>query len=328
MNEPRWFRDYRSAGTVDQVAKNRARTLLLEAALAQPGTRHRASPSLVGQTRRKNIAWRLALPTALAAAVSAVLITSGPGGPSRPSYHLAAVDTPVFPFTPRRLPAGSGSPQFSLDSQGIVAVYSQTTGLSLPTPSVFIRVSREPAPAGRPDEAVPLEVSPGVAGQLWNRAADKFAALVFEHAGQWIKVGGQGSLADPSVLSNVAASLQDIPQVVPVQISLAPAGWDIQSFKQDNIILDDPQSSDPRRALTVYVTRTFDPATIADGRSVTSTIDLGGRLATTAVHDLTRYLTFALSDGRGVTLTAPADLSANDLSRIARTVVVRRAATP
>ena len=113
-----------------------------------------------------------------------------------------------------------------------------------------------------------------------------------------------------------------------IDLVLAPAGWDIQSFKRDNIILDDPQSSDPHRALTVYVTRTFDPATIADGRSVTSTIDLGGRLATTAVHDLTRYLTFALSDGRGVTLPAPADLSANDLSRIARTVVVRRASTP
>jgi hypothetical protein len=229
----------------------------------------------------------------------------------------------VYPVTPGFLPPGLAAPSYSLDAQGIVAVWTARTGSSapaaLPTASIFVRVSPERAPAGADDAAQPVAVSPGVTGQLWNRPAEGFAALVFQRGTSWIKVGGQSSLASPDVLLRVARSLTDQVRPVDVSVSLAPDGWQLAAFKDDVTTYDDPASDDRTRSLTVTVAGRYDPSRVGDGLVKPTDVMVLGRTGSQAVRGNIRYLAFPLSDGRAVTLSAPADMSLADLVRIAET---------
>jgi hypothetical protein len=319
----RLLRDYRDEPCDDSV-KEQARARLLEAA---SHARSRRQPKRQRPRRGHGglWGWHLVLPAAATcAAVIVAVVTVGrplPGG-GTDRYELVRISAPVFPVTPTFLPAGLATARFSLDEQGIVASYPAAAApaapATLPTASVFIRVSPDRAPAGADDEARPVTVTAGVTGQLWNRPGDRFAALVYERNGTWIKIGGQSALADPAVLLRIARELSSVPQRVGVSVSLAPQGWKLQSFKDSTVSYDDPDSTDVTRSLTVTLYAHYDSRRVTDGSVPATRADVGHQRGSTAVRDRTRYLTFPLPDGRGVLLAAPADLPLRDLVRIAQ----------
>jgi hypothetical protein len=65
--------------------------------------------------------------------------------------------------------------------------------------------------------------------------------------GQFVSVSGQGRFADGDLLVDTAEALVDVPQAVPLQLRLAPAGFTLDFFKEDGRIVRLADESDPER---------------------------------------------------------------------------------
>jgi hypothetical protein len=64
-----------------------------------------------------------------------------------------------------------------------------------------------------------------------------YVHLVWErHDDQWVQLEGYGSYDDADRLVEAAEHLVDRPQRVPLQISVAPAGWSVEAYKDDRIL--------------------------------------------------------------------------------------------
>jgi hypothetical protein len=128
----------------------------------------------------------------------------------------------------------------------------------------------------------------------------------------------------------LAQHLIDQPTLVPLQVSLAPRGWEVVAYKDDRIItLADPNGAPATgataRTLNVYLPQP--PTAPAD--LPTATGATGGRMYGVTVHEQPAYLLptadgwflqAALPDGTVFVLQTPADFTQTQVLEIAQGV--------
>ncbi len=238
-------------------------TLLREAApqapLLTPTARSSARAALLaeinGDSRpRRNrrpsprVRWRIGIGVAaVAAAWAAAVVIAAPEelGPLPDSVELIAFEPPTFPLALDPLPAG-WDVSFSADPGGILhAAYGHAAG-----DGVYLRVSpEEPEQSdvtgtedvtvdGRDAELVRGDlVMCGGTGTECVEERVPYLHLVWERQDdQWVQLEGYGSYDDADRLVATAENLVDRPQRVPLQLSIAPAGWSVQGYKDDRIL--------------------------------------------------------------------------------------------
>jgi hypothetical protein len=110
---------------------------------------------------------------------------------------------------------------------------------------------------------------------------------------------------------------------VTLQVHLAPAGWELVSYKESKILtLRDPRSKDHTRDLTVYLPERATPA-----RELASTVEgvtgpvepvrVHGRAAHLVPTHFGWYLQASLPDGTTFVLLAPKDVARADVLEFA-----------
>ena len=67
----------------------------------------------------------------------------------------------------------------------------------------------------------------------------------------WVTIHAEGGYADRDLLLSVAAALVDVPQAMPVQLHLAPAGYRLDFFKDDGRVVALSDEADPTLGLIV-----------------------------------------------------------------------------
>jgi hypothetical protein len=184
---------------------------------------------------------------AVAAAWAAAVVIAAPNelAPLPDSVDLVAFEPPVFPLSLEPLPAG-WEPSFSADPDGTLhAAYGDASGDGL-----YVRVSpgepeqtdvtgsEEVSVAGRPAELVRGEiVMCGGTGPECVEERIPYLHLVWERKDdQWVQLEGSGAYDDADRLLETAENLVDRPQPVPLQVSLAPAGWSVEAYKDGRIL--------------------------------------------------------------------------------------------
>ena len=263
MNAVQLLRD---AGPEGPALTSDARSAARAALLAEiDGARPRRScmPS-------RRVRWRVGTGlVAVAAAWAGAVVIAAPDelGPLPDSVELVAFEPPAFPLRLDGVPAG-WDVSFSADPGGILhASYGGSTGdLSAEGDGLHVRIS--PEEPDRYDVTSTEEVSVDgedaelvrgdlvMCGGTSTECVEEripYLHLVWERRkDQWVQLEGHGTWNDEHRLLLAAENLVDRPQRVPLQISLAPAGWSVLAYKDDRILtlVDDAHE---QHTLSVHV---------------------------------------------------------------------------
>jgi hypothetical protein len=223
------------------------------------GTRSRPSRLPSRKVRRRVGAGVVAVAAAWTAAV--VIAAPEELGPLPDSVELVAFEPPAFPLSLEPVPAG-WEVSYSADPGGILhAAYGDANGDGL-----YLRVSPEEPEqydvTGIEDVSVDGRDAEFVRGDLVMCGGTStecveeripYVHLVWERRDdQWVQLQGYGAYDDVDRLLDTAENLVDRPQRVPLQLSLAPAGWSVQAFKDDRILtlVDDEHE---QHSLSVHI---------------------------------------------------------------------------
>lgn len=160
-----------------------------------------------------------------------------------------------------------------------------------------------------------------------------FADLIWERPdGQWVWIRGEEEYAETPAVVAAAESLVDRPVPVDLQIGLAPAGWSVTSYADDEyiaVVSDD----DPTQRVTVALQETwrgYTPDTMLDfveGLGPVSTVTVDGRPAQLGMvedgwsqaHEQW-WLAGQFADGTLFFLNAPPEFSQDDVLAMAKQV--------
>jgi hypothetical protein len=239
-----------------------------EASALTPAARSAARAALLAEIGAGRSPRRLRLPArrtslrlgvglvAIAAAWATAVTVAGPDAAAPRPGSVALVDfaLPAFPLTLPEAPPGTTGPTFGgMGSGGGTMHY---LGTDEPVDSLHVSVfPEEPADPSSGASDVVLEDEVDVDGRTARlvvvraEGSDvRMAHLDLERSpGQFVSVSGQGRFADGDLLVDTAEALVDVPQAVPLQLRLAPAGFTLDFFKEDGRIVRLADESDPER---------------------------------------------------------------------------------
>ena len=275
---------------------------------------------------------------AVAAVVVGVTVVGGGDESFVPGpVELVGYQVPAFPLSFDPVPEGMAGPHLSLDpSFDEVGPGTAHSGWSDPADAatgIGIELStEEPENVGADVGEATVDGSDATVYRTEVTGAGPYFSVVWERADdQWVTVGGEGRFASPGAVVALARSVVDRATVVPLQIALAPRGWEVVSYKDDRILtLADPAGPPATeagaRTLNVHLPQSpTDPADLS--REVT-----GGRASVEqlTVHGLpayllpgsegTWYLQASLADGTVFVLQAPEDFTEAQLVEVAEGV--------
>jgi hypothetical protein len=241
------------------AARSAARAALL-AELDGPVRRRRRRPS--PRTRLRLGAGILAVAAAWATAVAVTGEPSRPvvppsqGEVPRAGIELVDFDSPVVPLALPAVPPGTTGPVFGGAGGRLAMSYVAAGGTA---DSVHVMVGTGPVDPSESGLAWEREVAVG--GQPALLAVlnpdDDLARMTYlewqRTPDQSVMVTGAGRYSDVDTLVGLAESLVDSPQVVPIQLHVAPAGWRLDVFKDDGrfVRLAPVDGDDPYAGLNV-----------------------------------------------------------------------------
>lgn len=290
-------------------------------------------PRKVRTIRRPAISLALAGGVAVAVAIGLVATTAPNAPPLRPpaagrpttgqaqpvGITLVAFDGPVFPLAFRPAPAGTQAPLFSGSfSNGkpdmLAANYpakdydkAATVAVTSTLPD-WMRPGRHTTFDGKP---AMLHTDDAVVQLSWQRKP-----------GQWVTVTTFNGGASEAHTRQLAATVVDQPQQISIQLRLAPAGWVLESFRDHDITLKNPDSNDRAQRLQVQLlpeglTRNLGRVVnMAPVRRVT----VNGRPGQVARNNATWILEGTLPGGGAFRLWAPTTLTESQLIAISAQV--------
>jgi hypothetical protein len=262
MNDVTLLREVGPEGpALTLAARSAARAELLDEIAA---TRPRRRLAVRPPARRTALRLGAGLVGVAAAWTTAALVV-GPddGRPADPGAPSAQVDVdPValvdfdMPVARLALPAppeGTTGPVYGGDAAGGIGM--TYAGPGDPSDSVFIAVEAAPDPVVAPEtteqegQDVLVLDRPGRLTVVNAEADDaRTVYLTWDRApGQWVLLMGRGRFADGGQLTALASALVDSRTPVPVQLSLAPAGYSLDFFKDDGRIVRLVDDADPAR---------------------------------------------------------------------------------
>ncbi len=293
-----------AATRLDPAAREQARTALLAGIAEERGARP-LQPSRPLRPGRRGTGRRVLAAGSLAAAVAAIALLA-PSLLGRGETALARIDPLTFPVTPTSLPADLGDPVFELDPGFALARY----GNGGATLTVIAPDSMEhwtvPADAGH----VALGARDALA---FSTAAHTFTLAWEEADGQVLGVTGRGPYADPSTVEEVARSLVERAQRVPLSLTLAPRGWQVSAYHSNRTV---EYSGDGRR-LTVSLLPRLSSDLDDYGVTDVSKVQVNGEDALLGRQSDDWVLEGRTSDGQAFSLLAPSSLTREQVVDVA-----------
>lgn len=326
MNEFTLIREHGPVPTPlsdDVLAKARA-DLMTEI----QATANTATPPPVRFRRRAVI---IAASVAAAAVVTGVVATSGTDVP--PSHKppvLVEFHMPTLPPELDPIPDGVTGPSFTGEPGWLAAVYREAhsrPGEEMTSIYVTARTSR-------PDSdgvATTYAGKPAVLGKFDQKEpAVHTVSLTWERSpGQWITLTGAGDLADERIVRSLADTLVDTKERLSLDISVAPAGWELYAFKGaglygDGAVTSLRDPSDPDRTIQVSTMLGLVPnygQAVEGGPRDTIPVSIDGRHGDLVLVPGDRWMLQApLPDGRAFQLQVPADFTQQQVIELAEGV--------
>lgn len=289
-----------------------------------------------GRRIRRARTARRAAPALLAAAAVAAAIAVVPIGADQQvnaPIRLVSYEVPAFPLSLTDVPAGLTPPRFSLDpaldktGPGVAhaSYLNQNDPTSRDRVSLNVHGSDEPDNLG--NDAGETTVN-GRSAEVYedNVGASPLLTVAWRLGEDWVTLTGSGRYADRSTIQRLARTVTRRPAPVPLQLSLAPAGWEVLAYKENTILtLFDPASGEPPRTITVHL-----PEKRTDPDDLPRTVEgVDGPVRQIAVHGkpahLVRthhgwYLQAALPDGAPFVLQAPDAMTVDQVDSVAEAV--------
>ncbi len=241
------------------------------------------------------------------------------------AVSLVAFEMPVFPLAFDPMPASLQAPSFNLHDSRFGAGYQDVDGES--GVSLSIR-DRRPRPELELGEDIRPVLVHGQRGELWRdhpQNGPLFVKVAWEREpGQWVQVTGVGRFGTEAAVLALADTVVERPQEVPLQVGLAPAGWEVFAFKDDRILTLKDENSDA--TMTVHLSeRTWsDLLHTVMGAQEVSTVQVNGRAAQLVRADEIWFLQVPLPDGSAFNLQAPLFMTAEQVVAIGEQVTVLR----
>lgn len=228
MNEFTMLREHGPEPTPlseDVLAKARADLLTEIRATADP------APNRPVRLRRR--AAIIAAAAAAAAVVAGIVATGGtetpPSADDSPApTTLVRFDMPTLPPVLNPIPDGMSEPGFTAEPGWFAAVYSDADKRS----AIQIRTQQSrPAIDGGRDTT--YAGKPAVIGRSdQEEPAYHSVSLTWEwSSGRWITLTGRGDYAEEQAVRSLADTLVDTDERLSLDISVAPAGWELYAFK-------------------------------------------------------------------------------------------------
>ncbi|WP_448614738.1 hypothetical protein [Modestobacter sp. URMC 112] len=303
---------------------------LLDAEIADASA---APAGRVVALRRPRVGLLGGVAAAAAACVAAVALWpstgTAPAGSPATSVTLVAFEMPAFPLSLSEVPDGlSPEPGIEGSDEGLMLYHRGAD----PDGSDILRITVRDEPDigvwewdaedvtvdGRDGEYVSEtpEGSPyGTEYLEWERSPD-----------QWVTVSGDGRFAEQDELVAAAESLVDRPQVLPLRLSLAPAGWSLAFFKESGRIVTLANDAYPEQTLSVHL-----PGDAVPPAELPRMLEaVTGPVQETSVNGLPAqlvptgngwYLQAQFTDGTTFVVQAPAAFTAEQVLEVAGQVV-------
>jgi hypothetical protein len=290
------------------------------ALLAEIGTARTPRRRFRRPTRRTSLRIGLAAATA-AAAWTAAVVVAGPDTPPD-GVTLVGFAMPTLPLALPAPPPGLTGPEYDGSGDAVGTYYSAEGSRDL----VGFAAGREETDACDDFDTHDVRVG-GRSGEFGLQQLEGYdsssACLQWERRpGQWVRVYGDGRYADEDQLVAVAEQLVDDEQVVPLQVHLAPAGWQLQGFKLSGRVLTLASEAHPDQSLSVHLPEQAYPADELPGRLE----QVAGPLREVTVHGLPAqlvptgygwYLQASFPDGTAFAVQAPPSFTADDVVAVA-----------
>jgi hypothetical protein len=186
---------------------------------------------------------------AVAASWAAAVVIAAPDepGPLPESVELVAFGPLTFPLSLEPVPSGWGTPGFDADADLGATRMFYGDGSGNHAASIAVSEEEPEFTDVTAEDDVDVDGREGVlvtttsnfcdtvpdGGGEFCELRDELRLVVERREDQWVTVSGP---TDPRRLVELAGSLVDRPQRVPLQISVAPAGWSVRGFKDDRIL--------------------------------------------------------------------------------------------
>jgi hypothetical protein len=253
--------------------------------------------------------------------------------------ELVGYSVPAFPLAFDELPAGLTGPSLSLDPSfdevGPGVAHAGWADPDDPATGIGISLSDD-EPENMGDDVADADVR-GVAGTVYRAevtGADDHLAVVWERGeDQWVTVSGEGRFATQRAVVELAGQVVDRPTVVPLELDVAPRGWELVAYKDDRVLTladpaGDPATEATARTVTVHLVTDPSPAEELP-REVGAT---DGRMTAVVVHGAPAqllptadgwFLQAVLPDGATFTVQAPGDFTEQQVVQLAEGVTRR-----
>jgi hypothetical protein len=328
----------------DVLAKARA-DLLAEINAETPAETEATAPapaqSAAGRpVRLRRRAVIVAAAVAAAAAVAGVVATSGTGTPTPPSATdeapapapvLVEFHMPTLPPELRPIPDGVTKPGFTAEPGWLAAVYKDADprpGKEMSAIYVIVSTSRR---GDAPRDNTTYAGKPALLTKV-DQKDPKFreVSLGWERSpGQWITLTGIGDFAAERTVRSLADTLVDTDKRLSLDISVAPAGWELYAFKGpgpdgDGAVtsLRDPRN--PDRTIHVSTMLGLVPnygRVLQDGPHESIPVSINGRHGDLVLIPGYQWMLQApLPDGRAFQLQVPADFTRQQVIELAEGV--------
>jgi hypothetical protein len=337
MNEFAMIRDHGPEPTPlsdDVLAKARV-DLLTEIRATTDTTTPTVTTRPVRLPRRAAI---IAAAVAAAAAVAGVVATSGTDAPTPPSATgeppvLVEFHMPTLPPELNPIPDGVTEPGFTGEPGWLAAVYSDAdTRPGKEMSTIYVTVySHRPSSNGVAHRDTTYAGKPAVIEKVDQRdPAVHSVSLGWERSpGQWVKLTGSGDFADEQTVRSLADTLVDTDKRLSLDISVAPAGWEMYAFKDDGpngdggvTSLRDPRN--PDREIHVSTIEGLVPnygQVLQDGPHDSISVSINGLHGDLVLIPGYQWMLQApLPDGRAFQLQVPADFTKQQVIELAEGV--------
>ena len=277
-------------------------------------------------SRRTSLRIGVAGVTVAAAWTAAVVIAAPDGRPGPPPGSVTLVEfaMPTIPLALPEVPAGLTGPEYGSGRGTSVGTYFPAAVEGSPD-FVAFAVSDDDDGCGSYDlDDVEVDGQDAEYGP-WDGGDHPYpsACLQWERRpGQWVELTGDGRYADRDRLVAVAESLVDDERAVPLQVHLAPAGWQLQGFKMSGRIMSLANPAYPEQDLSSNL-----PEQVLTGADMPGMLEqVAGPVQEVTVHGQPAhlvptgygwYLQARFPDGTVFALQAPQAFTAHDVLAVA-----------
>jgi hypothetical protein len=272
-----------------------------------------------------------------AAAVAGVIATSGTDAPPAPPTAvgkppvLVQFHMPALPPELNPIPDGVTGPTYTGEPGWLGAIYSDAAKRLGGENNIYVIASTGRPGSDSEHRDTTYAGKPAVL-ERFDQQEPEFhsVSLIWERSpGQWIRISGMGKFANERIVRSLADTLVDTDKQLSLDISVAPAGWEMYAFKGagpdgDGAVtsLRDPQNPDRNSHVSTMLGLEPDYGRVVEGGPRdTIPVTVNGRQGDLVLIPGKQWMLQApLPDGRAFQLQVPADFTQQQVIELANGV--------